>query len=323
MPLIHVSPKSFSLKNAPQLQQAIDLQLDWEEILWAAITVGRSELLHVFRHGPFSLFELSYRIAIVYANLVERSNGSIERSVAYEGLDPSEKSAISYFLALTATKAVIHRTLNVPWLMHLDVYRKELNPVISGGSRPDLAGRDEHGRWIVVEAKGRTNGLDKRALAKAKKQASQVSEIDCEPPFLAVATQAHFSAGELKLDLVDPSPRRRRLRLPLSREQFFEGYYRPFREWIREDSSHRVTEFNGRQFTSAPITTLDIEIGLATDLMPDGTTPLEAAPKTGALSVAVPEVDDSQVFVGEDGVLVRTGSLWTPSNMQLQPQERS
>ncbi len=75
--------------------------LSWDELVWAAISVGRGSLGHIQQHGVFSMFEIAYRSAILYANLVESDGGGIVRSSAYEGLDPSEKSAISYLLGMT------------------------------------------------------------------------------------------------------------------------------------------------------------------------------------------------------------------------------
>ncbi len=113
--------------------------------------------MHIFRYGQFSLFEITYRSALIYANLCDDGAGRIKRSEAYDGLDPSEKGAVSYFLGLTLAKAFAERELDVPWLMHLDVYRKELAPVLSGQSRPDLVGQTTGGSWVVIEAKGRTS----------------------------------------------------------------------------------------------------------------------------------------------------------------------
>jgi hypothetical protein len=76
----------------------------------------------------------------------------------YDGLDPSEKSAVSYFVGLTVAKLLAHRLLDVPWLMHLDVYRRDLQPVLHGGGKPDLVGQNGAGQWVAIESKGRTHG---------------------------------------------------------------------------------------------------------------------------------------------------------------------
>jgi hypothetical protein len=133
------------------------------------------------------LFEIAYRAAVLYANLCETEAGRIRRSEAYDGLDPSEKSAISYFLGLTVAKAFAELRLAVPWLMHLDVYRQELQPVLSGASRPDLVGRAVTGEWVAVESKGRTNAFDVRALQLAKGQVAQLVAVGGQPTALQIA----------------------------------------------------------------------------------------------------------------------------------------
>ena len=137
MPRLTYYAKNFPASYGALLSGTNSLNFGWPELLWAAISVGRGELLHLLRHGAFSEFEMAYRAAILFANLRETGSGDLERSAAYRGLDPSEKGAISYFMGLTVAKLFADRLLNVPWLMHLDVYRKKLSP-IHGAAKPDL-----------------------------------------------------------------------------------------------------------------------------------------------------------------------------------------
>lgn len=316
MPLIHYTPRSFAAHHGPLLQQAQDLNLSWGELIWAAITVGRAELFHIIRHGDYSLFEISYRMAILFANLRELDSERVTRSAAYDGLDPTEKGAISYFLGMTLTKAAVHRLCNVPWLMHLDVYRNDLSAALADNrSRPDLVGRDQLGRWGVVESKGRTNSFDERALARAKQQAQTVISIDGQAPHLAIGTLVHFDGDALQLHLVDPEPDlKAQISLPLTRDNFFEGYYRPFREWLQRDPSRRRVFVGDRTFIEAPIEQLDLAVGLDEELL--------ESPATERTSAAVSK-ESEDVFVGADGILVRTGPLWSSNNMRREPQERT
>src|SRR3712207_7091622 len=51
----------------------------------------------------------------------------------------------SYFLGLTFAKLFAEQYLNVPWLMHLDVYRDSLQPYsVNSSARPDLVRSEEH-----------------------------------------------------------------------------------------------------------------------------------------------------------------------------------
>lgn len=316
MPLIHYTPRSFAEHHGNLLQQAQDLDISWAELIWAAISVGRAELFHIIRHGEFSHFEISYRVAILFANLCELDSQRIARSAAYNGLDPTEKGAISYFLSMALTKAAVHRLCDVPWLMHLDVYRADLAAVLSNDrSRPDLVGRDQQGRWIVVESKGRTHSFDERALAKAKQQAQKVTSIGGQVPYLAMGTLIHFDGDALQIHLIDPeSDLKAEINLPLTRDNFFEGYYRPFREWLKADPGRRRVTVGESTFIEAPIEQLDITVGLVDELA--------GSPTTKLVRVEINK-ESEDVFVGADGILVRTGRLWSSNNMRRQPQERT
>lgn len=316
MPLIHYTPRAFAPHHGPLLQQAQDFNLSWEELIWAAISVGRAELFHIIRHGDYSLFEISYRIAILFANLRELDNERATRSAAYDGLDPTEKGAISYFLGMTLTKAAINRLCNVPWLMHLDVYREDLAAALGDDrSRPDLVGRDQLGRWVVVESKGRTNSFDGRALARAKQQAQTVISIGGQAPYLAIGTLVHFDGDALQLHLVDPEPDlKAQISLPLTSDNFFEGYYRPFREWLQRDPARRRVKVGDRIFIEAPIEQLNLAVGLDEEL---------AGSPTTESARAEASTESGGIFVGTDGILVRTGPLWSSSNMRREPQERT
>lgn len=78
-----------------------DLIIDWPRLVWSAITVGRAHCRDVLRHGQYSLFEIIYRMAMVYANLKVTRRARILKTRAYRGLDPSEKGAISFFVGMT------------------------------------------------------------------------------------------------------------------------------------------------------------------------------------------------------------------------------
>src|SRR5687767_5554365 len=101
MPRMTYRAANFPAAAGAHLAGLHTLTFTWAELLWAAISVGRAELLHLMRYGPFSAFEIVYRAAILFANLRETGAAQLERSEAYDGLDPSEKGAVSYFMGLT------------------------------------------------------------------------------------------------------------------------------------------------------------------------------------------------------------------------------
>ncbi len=144
MPDIPYNSIAFPARLGPNFVDPSVCNCTWAEIVWAAISVGRRERVHLLRFGWPSWYEMLYRSAIIWSNLVQNSNARLRRSFAYDALDPSEKGAISYFLGLTIAKLFAERYLHVPWLSHLDVYWSTLKPLMYGntGSRPDLVGQN-------------------------------------------------------------------------------------------------------------------------------------------------------------------------------------
>jgi hypothetical protein len=293
-----------------------DLGLSWPAIVWAAISVGRAELPHLFRHGQFSLFEIVYRSALIFANLCDDGSGQIRRSQAYEGLDPSEKSAVSYFLGLTMAKAFAEHLLDTPWLMHLDVYRQVLGlQMVDDSSRPDLVGQTTGGGWVVVESKGRTNQFDPKALARAKVQTQAIGTIAGQVPVLRVGIVTHFGNQQLQFSASDPPGRRRKsIDLPLSQDRLVHDYYRPFRAWLSAEAFPDTSEVGGHSYRTARVEAVDLTVGLAVDL--------EAADGPGIQQATRPRFVSETAYAGQDGVLVELGPSWTPNNMAREPQER-
>jgi len=293
-----------------------ELELTWAELVWAAVSVGRGTLSHLHQHGIFSMFEIVYRIAMIYANLLESASGRVVRSSAYEGLDPSEKSAISYFLGLALTKAFVAKRLDVPWLMHVDVYRQQFGlQMIPYGGRPDLFGRSVSGDWIVAESKGRTNWHDSGALERAKTQAQQVTSIAGVAPALRMGLVTSFTNGWLSLFVDDPPTSRTRkpLNYKISDVELKAAYYAPFRALL-EANSRRREDIRGRRIDIVRLDSSDLEVGIVEELGADKNPEL---PLVGS-----PQFAGDSEFLGIDGIFVRLGSSWGEDRMILEPQTR-
>jgi len=294
-----------------------NLDVTWAELVWAAMSVGRIKYSHMFRHGRFSVFEIIYRIAFLYANLTENKNGNLLRSSAYNGLDPSEKSMVSYSLGLILSKVFSQQLLNMPWLGHFDIYRDEFGAILRGRSRPDLIGKNKRNEWVVMESKGRTNGFDAEALIKAKNQASQVIEISRHAPILNIGLQTHFGDGKLQVVAEDPIPNmnsKQSIRLNLSHEEFWHEYYRLFRQWMTESSFVEEISLHNNNYKQIEIKEFDLKIGLAEQLID-----MQKVPDRWPI---YDSISNDNVFVGMDGLLVEVGDLWSSENMKLDPFER-
>lgn len=291
--------------------------MSWGLLVWSAITVGRRNLLDVLQYGNYSLFEIVYRAALLYANLRAASNDTLVRSAAYNGLDPSEKSAVSYFLGMTMTKAFAELALDVPWLMHLDVYRRQLQPLTTRTrSRPDLVGQTNSSEWVVLESKGRTNGLNDQALQKAKQQAGNLTLISGQAPDLHVGVVTHFGDGRLQLVAADPpvDAHRRHLELRVTREELLESYYAPFRNLLSANET-RETLHDDLTYRVVRIDAADVTVGLRENLAKGE---IEMPKETTGRSSR-----GESYYAGTDGILVMLGTSWAPENMRKEPLARS
>ena len=184
------------------------VQTDWDDLLWAAVTVGRPNTAYVFRHGLASLYEALFGLSLVHMALEQRpSTRSFCRTRAFKALDPTDKGAVSYFLGMVVCKLFATRLLNTPWVLHLDSFRDQLNAtVLSGRSRPDLVGEDGSGAWHAFECKGRSSAPDADTRRKVKDQAQRVVRVDSTNCALHVGAISYFRQDELEFHWRDPDP---------------------------------------------------------------------------------------------------------------------
>jgi hypothetical protein len=204
------------------------LTTTWDELLWAAITIGRPSTYHVFRHGQASFHEAIFRLALVRMAIEQTWTGHLQRTKAFAALDPTEKGMVSYFLGMALCKLFASQFLGTPWLLHLDVFRQSLNPFVLGRSRPDLVGQDVSGNWHAFESKGRASVPTSSDKAKAKIQAQRLVSINNRDCSLQVASFAFFRAEVLEYYWRDPEPDSREdpIRLPRPGAEW-RYYYEP------------------------------------------------------------------------------------------------
>jgi len=109
----------------PTRNGSFELAVTWDDILWAAVMVGRPNRHYVFRHGRASHYEALFRLSLVRMALEQAGPNAyrLRRTSAAKTLDPTEKGAVSYFLGMTLCKLFASKLLNTPWLIHLDAFR--------------------------------------------------------------------------------------------------------------------------------------------------------------------------------------------------------
>ena len=310
-------PESFDPSLGSKLSQPRTLNVSVNRLMWSAITVGRDTWNKVIQSGMYSAFEIVYRSALLLANLEMSKRQKIAKSSAYRNLDPSEKSAISYFIGLTCAKLLAQELFGVSWLMHLDVYRAILRPQLEpGASRPDLVGRDRSRRWLAFEAKGRSDAVARSDKNKAKGQVDQLSRVGDEPVYLGVGLISYFNSGnKLEVFLKDP-PTDRGFSLNIDAGVLFKDYYKLFIDLV--DSEYGRVErvsFGGRHYLVKHIRESDTRIGIDQELYnhgkrEDGKELFERV----ALSLPASANEAHEVtgpLAGEDGIYVDVGRQWT------------
>ncbi|MCO5059880.1 MAG: hypothetical protein M9905_18795 [Rhizobiaceae bacterium] len=193
-------PISYSLKSSGTLQ------INWDDLLWAAITIGRPSIYHVFQHGSSSFHEAIFRLSLIRMAVEQDWHGNLHRTTGFDSLDPTEKGMVSYFLGMTLCKLFSEKLLNTPWLLHLDVFKSQINTKLYGRSRPDLIGQNNTGQWCAFESKGRSSVPSYDDKLKAKKQAERIVEVDQVPCSLHIGSFAFFKSGILEFYWQDPEP---------------------------------------------------------------------------------------------------------------------
>lgn len=242
---------------------ASELSVTWDDILWAAVTVGRPNRHYVFRHGDASMYEAVFRWSLVRMALEQSSPWAyrLRRTNAEKTLDPTEKGAVNYFLGMTFCKLFASKLLNAPWLLHLDVFRPMLDPVLTGRSRPDLVGKEHRtNRWHAFECKGRLSPPDVTVKRKAKDQAMRLLSVSGSPCRLHVAAITHFRSDVLQFFWSDPPPTERNQVEVAFQPGAWRHYYSPLVHVIADADQAGV--FQKAVNTFAAIHGLDLEVSI-------------------------------------------------------------
>ncbi|MFI8711989.1 hypothetical protein [Brevibacillus brevis] len=324
MALLIYEAQDFGIHHGPSLNGRNSINFKWVDLIRAAITVGRANERDVWRHGIYSWYESLYRQFIVFANLKEDITGFVIRSHGYQSLDPSEKSAVSYFLGLSATKLLAEKLLRTPWLMHLDIYT-HLNPVLINKSKPDMVGLDNRGRWVIVEAKGRSNNFDKKAMVKAKNQTLQLRKIDGELPNLRVAFQSYFDNNLFCVNLQDPPDHAEdAVDITIGIDRMLTDYYSPISSYFKLADNSVVERIGKREYIMSNLNNVNLRVGIERRLF---SSLREGKFENIIENMAYEDIDsqentDELISIGKDGIVVVAGNQWSDENMKKPPYER-
>jgi hypothetical protein len=235
------------------------LDVSWEDLLWASITVGKSQR-DVMRFGRYSFAEILHRVACLHAFYDIDPSNRLVLSPAFKNLDPTEKAVVSFYTGMALAKLYADKVLGIPWMMHISRYGATWAVRYGANTnRPDLFGCNDQGEWAVAEAKGRTR-VTSRLVTKMQQQKSAVASIQRVMPSYRYGSATRFEWGRLALRVVDPPRRRRAQDVPIDPAAWLLDYYRPIVDFLDETAT--------RQEDEALLGTLpgtDIEIGVSAE----------------------------------------------------------
>jgi hypothetical protein len=293
------------------------LPTSWDDILWAAITVGRPNRYYVFRHGAASGYEAIFRMSLIRMALQQSwpRGTRLQRTEAYRTLDPTEKGAVSYFLGLTTCKLFAAKLLDTPWLRHLDVYGDRYRVLLTGRSRPDLFGLSTTSReWTAFECKGRGTRPDEETKRKAKVQARRLTEIGGARCRLHVSAFTYFEGNRLSFYWADPPTSGEPIQI-VPRDEDWQHYYLPVIELFRAHggfADHAIAHQ-----LSVEVPELDLRIEVAPSVAPAlRDADWHLAVQQAMLNAAKLRADGFQ----PDGLRIIAGESWR-ARLQWPPQE--
>lgn len=316
MPTIPYTAVNFDPVVFPNLQASGTLIFTWARLVWAAITVGKAQE-HQALYGIYSAYERNMRTALLYSSLMESPSGQIVKAPSYEALDPSEKTAVSFYVGMTLVRLFSYSLFNVDWLLHLDLYKDAVQAQIQGRSRPDFLGLNGNGQWLVFESKGRSDYVNGQAMVdlmeKAKGQSSLLLNISGANPLASFGAVSHFmSDGVLRIDMDDPpadKTNEHTFEVTVSPDQFRTDYYKPFTN--RKGS--RVKAVGDRRVRTTNMGDLDVTIG-----MDESVFTTHGTVRRGHRI----QRESGREFLGRDGVYVSLGDNWSEENMKKPPAAR-
>lgn len=320
MPKVQYTASSFGKHWGPKLSGKHNLDLTWNEILWAAMTMGKPGIAYLLSHGWHSVSDLIVRSHTVYANLREVSS-RVYKSSLYSGLDPTEKSGVSYFLGMMGAKILGHRLLDTPWLFHVSMIDALGGSVdLKGKSEPDLVGLRKNRDWIVAEAKGRTWGHSKSAMNKAKLQTRQVRRVNGQFPALRAAIQASFNP-RLQLAIHDPDEFDEDAGdMDFDLASAMDMYYSAPMAAIE---GGELRDIGGREFYARELAEIGVTIALDSEVHKQLR---ERSMGDGQLAAITPDlsqdIQDSGFVSFDDGLAVSVDHRWSEDRMTLDPIQR-
>jgi hypothetical protein len=313
MPDIDYVSNSFPTGTIPNGSGS--LSVTWDDILWAAVTVGRPNRHFVRRHGVASEYEAIFRWSLVRMALEQTGpRGSrLYRTTAFKTLDPTEKGAINYFLGMAFCKLFSDKLLGCPWLLHLDVFRPQLNPILTGRSRPDLVGENPiSGQWSAFESKGRSSPPSTDAKNKAKSQVQRLVSVNGPACSLHIGAITYFKRDILNFYWEDPEPEPKNSFEVSTGKDPWRNYYQPIADLISaNDGWSQLQRFASLDGESPYFQATSLGVDLGVSVEPKIAAALSREEWSLAHDIAVSQENDLlDSGFQRDGLKIKAGSSW-------------
>ena len=194
-------------------------------------------------------------------------------------------------------------------MLHLDVFRPQLNPVLTGRSRPDLVGQTVGGDWVALECKGRVSEPNNQAKNKAKEQAERLVKINGLDPTLNVGGISYFRKDVLRFFWRDPRSDRARIKNPIEVNVVpaaWANYYAPIIDLVRTQPGF-AEQPEGEEI-SIPVRELDVTLGIRADVL----RLVEAGLWEDARKTAQKPTEETEGRIyHSDGIRVIAGQSWS------------
>lgn len=229
----------------------------------------------------------------------------LRRTDASKALDPTEKGAVGYFLGMAFCKLFSEKLLDTPWLLHLDVFSKQLNPKLLGGrSRPDFVGMESGtAKWHAFESKGRSSTPNAIDIQKAKDQANRLVSVNGSACDLHIGAVTYFRNDVLHFHWQDPSPPDEPVRLKVEPADW-QYYYAPVLGLLSYEDRLAT---DGKLSRPGTIPQWDLEI----EIHPAVLKSLRSADWIRARDTAIGLREElKEQEYSPDGVKIRTGKSW-------------
>jgi hypothetical protein len=217
------------------------------------------------------VWEFIHRTSLIPAYVRRTSGGRLARSRLALDLDRSEKVALSYALGQAMAAIFCAQVLSVRFLMHIDRYAARFSVRFGSAQRADLFGQDALRQWIVAEAKGRSNSMERALMNVLVAQKRAIVSVGGVAPILALGCVASFppTTRTLRVDAFDPEPGElEQVSIDVDVDRYILAYYEPFLTAIELSAPDLGTERSADedQIEVARLDTVGIRIGLLRDV---------------------------------------------------------